>query len=861
MSSSNALVSASSGPSWQVDIPSLTQLMINIGVGGLKQLDVAGIGVYTMGALIQLGNVTKTTHEYETALVKCKNKHLASTWIHKTLELAGASNIVVATLLKDRRGINVLALMSTLIPFFDGQTFERLLLGIFEVMEVPDLSRLGLGEVSKVRGVLLPFAQTPDFPSWVTAYHLWFIQTAMTSKSGSIPTSFGVPDPNDILGIIHMIYQMQASDEPYVLHVRGIRGAGWIAAYAVKVCGLRCCSVRSSKESYPINDVLENAQVIFHVDDTDPKVELYCESTVEDFLVPDNSGSSTTDWAVNCDEVNFFRAICPDIHDSRLLSCVSHFVAAKTIQAISHFVHNSRKGPIISWGSESKFPDGFSTYLEDAVPNYQKRAVEILSILGFDPDLDISFYTSKMPPPNDRLPVLTGNKSDINDPFRLKRNVEKYLHPLFWDLEELSAFAETTHAVARAENTPEKDTNISSSSKFFLNPDKLHHSVRTQDFLFTSFRDTLRVICQRRGIKEPWTDDRSVDNLYLVLQTTIQISTVLAFTNWCDDHRRISNAFLEVRPRKRLDTFKDIINMAFNRSSRELAVLLTDALLISTRLNEADLKKKMPWGGQTFSQEWIGQDYEGIVGVDCLACPPLGKVGRGCLLSFFIGHISVHGMKYMSFRQEKETVDRQNLDGLDTMDIFEYKPELLMPTDGFPNIKIRGMNITRDNSVWSSWTFHLNSTMSIPALPRTIADRTFGGMYTLPCPHPPSTPLDKEAAAALFEPQMKFEWMEGLLIWQGVQDCDDFFQTNRIRFFLQQTHGNALGRWITCESDWVWGDYWDTNKTALIFQRRTCLNCVVKAAKTLMDSQGNGTPFTFYGVIIIPDFADLEDED
>jgi hypothetical protein len=139
-----------SGPQWQIDIPTLAQVLTNFGIAGLKQLALTGIDVHSLICLHALSGVTQTSFEYRNVLETCKAKHLKTTWIHKALEISGASNYFVGILFKDSRGVNIIALLSTLIPFLSSADFENVFLGLFTEMRVQDDHIPGFGETSKI---------------------------------------------------------------------------------------------------------------------------------------------------------------------------------------------------------------------------------------------------------------------------------------------------------------------------------------------------------------------------------------------------------------------------------------------------------------------------------------------------------------------------------------------------------------------------------------------------------------------------------------------------------------------------------------------------------------------------------------
>jgi len=147
--------------------------------------------------------------------------------------------------------------------------------------------------------------------------------------------------------------------------------------------------------------------------------------------------------------------------------------------------------------------------------------------------------------------------------------------------------------------------------------------------------------------------------------------------------------------------------------------------------------------------------------------------------------------------------------------------------------------------------------MSIPAFPRGIAERTYDGFYTVPCPHSPMMAINKTRAVEIFKPRT-FEWFEGLMISHFLEDCENFYSTKRVRFVLQQVINNPLGRWIACESQMGGDPIHDADKIMHVFLRRSCLNCVVDSVKMIIDRHEDERTL-FWGIVIIPDMDDLED--
>jgi hypothetical protein len=59
---------------WQIDISSLSQLVLNLGASGLKQLAMAGVDAHFAWCLLLIANLTPTTIEYRRELDKFREK-------------------------------------------------------------------------------------------------------------------------------------------------------------------------------------------------------------------------------------------------------------------------------------------------------------------------------------------------------------------------------------------------------------------------------------------------------------------------------------------------------------------------------------------------------------------------------------------------------------------------------------------------------------------------------------------------------------------------------------------------------------------------------------------------------------------
>src|SRR5689334_18346492 len=94
---------ASSGPSWQVEIPGLSQLILNVGSHGLKQLAMAGVDIHSIGCMLMIAVYTPTSREFRKLLAVAREAQRSERlWFYKTVEFGAAMNFLADQLLKTR---------------------------------------------------------------------------------------------------------------------------------------------------------------------------------------------------------------------------------------------------------------------------------------------------------------------------------------------------------------------------------------------------------------------------------------------------------------------------------------------------------------------------------------------------------------------------------------------------------------------------------------------------------------------------------------------------------------------------------------------------------------------------------------
>jgi hypothetical protein len=371
---------------WQIDIPSLSQLVVNLGASGLKHLAMAGVDVHSVGCLLLIANLTPTTIEYRQELYRVReSQRNERIWLYKVVEVGTATNFLADQLLKTRAGENVLALLSALLPLLPEKEFTTVLLKSFEISSIPADSTPGLGQISRIRAALNPFTARTVLKDRIVQYHGLFSQLTSTINplSSAIPPIDVIPD---VLGIFH---KLVTHETPFLLHYHGIVGAAWAAAYGSKVLGLRACAILSNGDVISLNSNYDNAQVLFYVESARQEVSLRQRGNVEDIISISGLKSLSLvemPWLINCENVNFLEYHYPNVQTSGCWEEMSNSVAEIAFSSISDELKLEFQNPL---------SEDLLSYPEYYLDEIQDRLLTILMILGFNPK-SREFYVQRL---------------------------------------------------------------------------------------------------------------------------------------------------------------------------------------------------------------------------------------------------------------------------------------------------------------------------------------------------------------------------------------------------------------------------------------------------------------------------------
>jgi hypothetical protein len=372
----NALgTSAAGSPNvkWQIDIPGLSQLIVNLGASGLKQLAMAGVDVHSVGCLLLLANLTPTSIEYRRELNRVRElQRQERIWLYKVVEIGAATNFLADQLLKTRAGENVLALLSALLPLLPEQVFTTVLLDCFQSYGVPPESTPGLGQIAKIRAALCPYSSRTDIKDRVVQFHGLFKR--LTSNK-DLEISMSIPSPDVIPKILSELHKLVTHEAPYILHYHGMSGAAWVAAYACKVLGLGVCAIIATGQVISLSAGHDNARVVLYLGSPRQEFSLWQNGKIEDMISisgPNTIELKDTLWHVSCDNINFLEYHLHNIQqDSQIWDDLSHAVVVEAI--------------LILQGLTTSKWEHLDNYIGYHILPIQNRMLRILRILGFNP--------------------------------------------------------------------------------------------------------------------------------------------------------------------------------------------------------------------------------------------------------------------------------------------------------------------------------------------------------------------------------------------------------------------------------------------------------------------------------------------
>ncbi|KAL8912973.1 MAG: hypothetical protein Q9172_007388 [Xanthocarpia lactea] len=365
---------SSSAPQWQVDLPGLSSLVLNMGAAGLKKFAQAGVDVHTLLCMGEIAETCPACPEYRREINLCRQQQRKqSIWLYKVVEIGTASNFIADELLKKRSGENIVALMSTVLPILSEESCEMFILKLFEACKVNGDKTPGYSQLQAFHDSILPLARKTAFKDKVYQH-----QILLGGLRSSVPEKLSSAVPNvETLVQLVLLFGRLIEDSAYLLSFHGWQGASWVIAYARHVLGLPVCVLRTPQDPVPINGEYQNSRVRVYICDEGSRCELLLAGVIADLIV-----STTQDrnplghWMVDLDNVN--------LHDLYLPSCPTYDPAIPGIMSflVSIFITRLVCAPF-GYQRAGYHSTGVQEYLEYCLPQIRRRGLRILDKMGF----------------------------------------------------------------------------------------------------------------------------------------------------------------------------------------------------------------------------------------------------------------------------------------------------------------------------------------------------------------------------------------------------------------------------------------------------------------------------------------------
>ncbi|KAL8643992.1 MAG: hypothetical protein Q9226_007992 [Calogaya cf. arnoldii] len=370
---------------WQVDLPGLSSLVLNMGAAGLKKFAQAGVDVHTLLCMGEIAETCPACPEYRREINICRQQQRKqSIWLYKIVEIGTASNFIVDELLKKRAGENILALMSTVLPILSEEECDMFILKLFEACKVKADNTPGFGQLQAYRDATLPLARKTIFKDKVFQYQI-LLGSLLCDDPYDLLSS-GTPNIESLVQIL-LVFGRLVEDPRYILAFHGWRGASWVIAYARHVLGLPVCILRTPNDPVPINGQYQNSRLLVYMYEEDSKCELLLTGTVNELIVPNVPKTRVSSrWMVDLDNVNVRELYLP--HRLADNSAIPGILYSLTCTLITKFV-----GYFNRENYESKCGLGMKTYMDYCLPQIRRRALRIINRLGFNLSLDTEQFT------------------------------------------------------------------------------------------------------------------------------------------------------------------------------------------------------------------------------------------------------------------------------------------------------------------------------------------------------------------------------------------------------------------------------------------------------------------------------------
>ena len=273
--------------------------------------------------------------------------------------------------------------MSAILPVMSESSCDNLLLKLFEACNTPLDKTPGFGQLRSFRKSLTPLARKTQFKDRVFQYHVLARQLLDSDASTVNPTAYeSIPSEETAVQIILALSKLVQEDSGYRLAYHGLRGSGWVIAYARHILGLPVCVLRSTSKPVPISGDYQNAKVLAYLFEQESNCELLLDRSVQDFFVTKSLDPSChAGWLIDVRTTNVLDSYVPAADPLRKgVAVVARSMANSYIQKLAKHVTTTNP----SNQDLNQYPTDLIHYPIYCLPTLRTRVMGILSLLGFD---------------------------------------------------------------------------------------------------------------------------------------------------------------------------------------------------------------------------------------------------------------------------------------------------------------------------------------------------------------------------------------------------------------------------------------------------------------------------------------------
>ncbi|KAL8810876.1 MAG: hypothetical protein Q9223_007656, partial [Gallowayella weberi] len=375
---------------WQVDLPALSSLVLNLGAAGLKKYAQAGVDIHTLLCMGEIAEVCPACQDYRKDLNRCRQQQRKqSILLYKFVEIGTGSNFVSDELLKNRAGENVVALMSTVLPLLNEENSDMFLSKLFESCNISADKIPGFGQLQVFCDTLLPLARKTAFKDQVYLHSmlLYRLQADKTVALGS-----SIPNIETLVQLVLLFKRLTQNDSTHVLSYHGWQGAAWVIAYARHVLGLPVCVMRTRQDPVPVSgDYLSSKAFFIHVSEKEPMCELLVKGVLSDWIIPSRQGQVTSaHWMIELGNNVNLRELHLQTR-AGLDHVIVGFTRSLTVMFIAQFARDTDRvdSPQFQFRDRER-PFSKKKYIDYCLPQIKRRSLKILGTMGFTGDLDIN---------------------------------------------------------------------------------------------------------------------------------------------------------------------------------------------------------------------------------------------------------------------------------------------------------------------------------------------------------------------------------------------------------------------------------------------------------------------------------------